>query len=92
MSDYTNIKQDCDQCHKALDLVTTHIRHLIAISYDPSDDWDISLDGGEAERLVVLLNGVSGLLYHLGNERDAAGALLRQHQPTFENPYGGSAA
>lgn len=92
MSDYTNIKRDCNECHKGLEHAIRILARIIDISREPDDDWGISMDGPQAENLVEFLKGVSGLLHHLGNERDAAGALLRQHQPTFENPYGGSAA
>lgn len=80
---YQNIKADCNQSHKHLEATIAFLHRYIEIFREDDDEWHVSIPGSDAEKIVELLKGVSGILHHLGSERDAAGALLRQHQPSY---------
>lgn len=45
--------------------------------FDP--EWTVHLDHPQAKQLIEGLKGIRGLLWHLGNNPDAAAALASQH-------------
>jgi hypothetical protein len=80
--DYSNILADCANVATALKRTTAYLQRHHDLCNDGEHDpfWSVMLDHAEVERLMTFLDGVHGLLWHLGNEPRAAEALLIAHK------------
>lgn len=80
-SDYASILSDCANAATALKRATAYLQaeHDLCNDGEHDPDWSVMLDHAEVERLMAFLDGVHGLLWHLGNEPRAAEALASQH-------------
>lgn len=85
MSDYSNIKADCIKTSEGLESISRFLQREYDLcqddpgseNYDPN--WSLFIDNEDASKIIATLNGIAGLLSHLGNQKLAAAALFVAH-------------
>ena len=71
MSDYAHIREDCQKVGRQLMRIGDGIEKMAS-----EGNGEVRFSAKEAAQLSSFLLGAAGLLYHLGNEADAAHTLV----------------